>query len=96
MTADISPELTQFLWMLAGLAGKMVWDAALNLFKNTISTPARVTKLQEDFIREFDAMKAMKANHERDIERNWQKYTDLEKRISEIENEKRANERRAT
>lgn len=83
--ADMSPQAIVVVNMLLGVFAKVIFDGVVNVFKNTIGTPARVTKLEEDFKREFDALKEWKGAQEKSIKTNWEKFEGLDERVREIE-----------
>ena len=83
MFDQLSPDTKAILLPVLGVLAKMMFDSALNILKNTVSTPARVTVLEKITKEEFDAIKGWRADHERDIKRNWERFNDLEKQIND-------------
>ena len=93
--SEFSPEMKTIMLTIAGFVGKMVFDSVLNAFKNTLSTPARVTSLETNLKKELDDIKAWKTIHEANIDRNWEKFQALDKRVAVVENETGTDSRKA-
>ena len=91
---ELSPEMKGLIFTVLGVVGKMMLDSVIKIFQNTLSTPARVKVLEEQFKKEFDDMKAKVAVQDQAISKNWDRYNEIEKRMAIVESHDERNDSR--
>lgn len=81
--ANMSPEVSAVVLPLVGFIAKMLLDSVIGIFKSTISTPARVKKLEDDLKAANDKLAVL----ERDLGTNWSKYEEVDRKLFELKHE---------
>jgi len=71
--AGLDPELIGLISAIGGIFVTKVMDAAVALFKSTVTTPMRLKSLEEEH-----------ANLKKEIKTNWEKYEAVHKEIRDL------------
>jgi len=88
MLADLSPEIQAVILPALGFVAKMIADSLIKAFKETISTPQRVTLIENSIKAREEETVILK----RDLAKCWEKYEALDKRVAIAEHQLKEDE----